>query len=89
MSFRTFQLAKEANPVGLVPVPHPQPHICPVEADALKGEWYRAHPRTPKEIAFIQSLDLHIDKFSPAKGDGVLISSAAVKWLRERTLTRI
>lgn len=85
MSFRNFQITEEKDPRGLVPVAHPQPHICPVAPERLKGKWYRAMPRTPREIAFVQSLELHTDKFSPSSGHGVLISEAAFNWLAERS----
>lgn len=44
----------------------------------ISGEFYRVTPKSPREIFAIQMLEHHRDKFAPAHGDGVILTSEAL-----------
>lgn len=59
--------------------------VCPVKATindeleyphkVLSGTWWRVMPSTGADHCFLSMLEHHRDKFAPAKGDGVLLST--------------
>lgn len=47
----------------------------------LKGDFYRVVPVTPKEVLFLASLEKYVDKWAPAKGNGIIIRSQIIDHL--------
>ena len=44
----------------------------------IPGTFYRVSPQTSAEILALQTLEIHREKFSPASGDGVIVSPEAL-----------
>lgn len=49
------------------------------EVTTLNGTYYRVSPQTSREIMALQMLEHHVDKFSPAHGDGVILTPEALR----------
>lgn len=51
------------------------------DTGTIKGEFRRVSPDCIREVHLLQMLEMHHEKFAPAKGNGVLISLSAFEKL--------
>jgi len=52
-----------------------------LETERVTGEFYRVKPTTAAEVFAIQWMEHQREKYAPARGEGILISAAAIeKW---------
>lgn len=71
---------KDINP-KVIAVKYNQLGNTTFEPEEKNGTFFRVIPNTLKEINALKMLEHRIDKFAPATGNGVLITSAALKML--------
>lgn len=50
----------------------------------LRGTYYRVIPTNAREIFFLASLEKYVDKWAPAKGNGVIVRSEIIDQLTRR-----
>lgn len=48
------------------------------EVVPLLGKWLRVFPQTARDVSFLRMLEHRVDKFAPASGVGVLISTRSL-----------
>lgn len=53
----------------------------PVE---LRGTYYRVVPTNAREVFFLASLEKYVDKWAPAKGNGVIVRAEIIDQLTIR-----
>jgi hypothetical protein len=53
----------------------------PVE---LRGTYYRVIPTNAREVFFLASLEKYVDKWAPAKGNGVIVRADIIEGLSYR-----
>lgn len=46
------------------------------EITTLSGRWSRVFPKSATDVLFLRSLEHRMDKFAPARGDGVIVRSS-------------
>lgn len=46
--------------------------------DTLRGKYWHVVPKCAREICALQLMDHRVDKFAPAKGDGVIVTGEAL-----------
>lgn len=46
--------------------------------DILLGKWLRVFPANAYDVFFLQSLVMHVDKFAPHRGHGVLVRASVL-----------
>ena len=68
----------EKNPRAIVPDCNERNGDLRFEEDNLSGKWFRVFPSTGDDVRFLQSIELHLDKFAPAVGGGVLLHPRAM-----------
>lgn len=79
----------EVNAMAIEPGEVDHNNLIPYEATrVLRGTWYRVFPSNGEDVAFLQWLEHHTDKFAPAKGDGIFISQQAFDRLSQSNPTR-
>jgi hypothetical protein len=44
----------------------------------IKGDFYRVIPSDAKEVAYIRNLEHRVDKFAPARGNGIIVRCSAI-----------
>jgi hypothetical protein len=44
----------------------------------IKGDFYRVIPSNANEVAYIRNLEHRVDKFAPAKGNGIIVRCSAI-----------
>jgi hypothetical protein len=44
----------------------------------IKGDFYRVIPANAKEVAYLRNLEHRVDKFAPARGNGVIVRCSAI-----------
>lgn len=40
----------------------------------LSGKWLRVYPTTARDVRFLLCTELHLDRFAPSRGHGVLLA---------------
>lgn len=68
----------EHNPTVMIPCSTISSAEVPLMEHTVKGEWFRVIPKTAQDIIRLHDLDHHVDKHTPAHGDGILISARAM-----------
>lgn len=49
-----------------------------VTVDTLCGSWLRVFPHTARDVMFIRGLVMHVHRFAPADGIGVLVAAKSL-----------
>jgi hypothetical protein len=44
----------------------------------IKGDFYRVIPANAKEVAYLRNLEHRVDKFAPARGNGIIVRCSAI-----------
>jgi hypothetical protein len=44
----------------------------------IKGDYYRVIPSNAHEVAYIRNLEHRVDKFAPARGNGIIVRCSAI-----------
>lgn len=57
------------------------------EVVPLIGKWLRVFPQTARDVSFLQMLEHRVDKFAPASGVGVLVSTRSLPVRLDRVPT--
>lgn len=70
-----YTAIREKNPMAVMPDVNLHTGENTTQVDSLSGEWSRVFPQTARDVSFIQSLVMHIDRFAPATGHGVLVAA--------------
>jgi hypothetical protein len=47
----------------------------------LRGTYYRVIPTNAREVFFLASLEKYVDKWAPAKGNGIIVRSEIIDGL--------
>ena len=50
----------------------------------LRGTYYRVIPTNAREVFFLASLEKYVDKWAPAKGNGVIVRTEIIDQLTTR-----
>jgi hypothetical protein len=50
----------------------------PYDHERLKGRWWRVYPVNGREVSALRMLEHRAEKFAPARGNGILVSDAAL-----------
>lgn len=44
----------------------------------IKGDFYRVIPANAHEVAYLRNLEHRVDKFAPARGNGIIVRCSAI-----------
>lgn len=71
----------EKSPRVIVPIETPKGEPKLFDNQSLAGAWLRVFPQTGKDVAFLQMLEHHVEKFAPERGRGVIIQRRCLERL--------
>lgn len=54
------------------------------DTHSLKGNYYRVVPTNAREVLFLASLEKYVDKWAPAKGDGIIVRADIIDQLPKK-----
>lgn len=75
-------ISKELDPEVVIRTQAKERGRYDYDTGIVKGKFLRVKPETSKEVFAIQWMEHHVEKFAPARGEGILITvDAAEKWL--------
>ena len=44
----------------------------------IKGDFYRVIPANAREVTYLRNLEHRVDKFAPARGNGIIVRCSAI-----------